>query len=81
MCCHSGEHLLGFEAIRLTLHHPPRGWEMRFFSLVKRIDVIEEKLDWIDKMTKGEIVALGDEIYQIKLRTKKLEQKIAKPKN
>ena len=54
--------------------------QVEFRNIEKRIDALELKLDQSDKLSKADILAIGDEVYHIKLRTKKLEQKIAKLK-
>lgn len=54
--------------------------QVEFRNVEKRIDALEMKIDQGDKLSKADILAIGDEVYHIKLRTKKLEQKIAKLK-
>ena len=55
--------------------------EQEFRELKKETESIKLKLDKLEKTTDEDIITLGDEIYHIKLRTKKLEQKIAKLKS
>jgi len=46
-----------------------------FRELQKEAEEIKLRLDKIERITKEDISALGDEVYHIKLRTKKLELK------